>query len=168
KTFRYVDAQGHVCAFYDTALLFPTNGINAAGPSLGVPVRDMGDPAPRVQPAPRPAEPMMTPHESLNLNQARGLLAAVCMLPATILMGASLPAIVRWIEATPGGVPLWGYLYGSNTLGAVLGDDLDAPIDPSAPMRWTNAGASFEDPSLPAGVGPLAAHVRAHPATARS
>ncbi len=25
--------------------------------------------------------------------------------------------------------------------GAVLGDDLDAPVDPSAPMRWTMAGA---------------------------
>src|ERR1700716_75906 len=45
KTFRYVDQQGHVCAFYDTALLFPTNGINAAGPSLGVAVLDMSDPA---------------------------------------------------------------------------------------------------------------------------
>src|SRR5439155_1239354 len=33
-------------------------------------------------------------------------------------------------------------------LGAVLGDDLDAPVDPSAPMRWTNAGASFDDPAL--------------------
>ena len=37
-------------------------------------------------------------------------------------------------------------------LGAVLGDDLDAPVDPSAPMRWTNAGASFDDPALPDGV----------------
>jgi spermidine synthase len=52
---------------------------------------------------------------------SRGLLAAVCMLPATILMGASLPAIVRWIEATPAGVAWWGVLYGGNTLGAVLG-----------------------------------------------
>ena len=51
----------------------------------------------------------------------RGLLAAVCMLPATILMGASLPAIVRWVEATPVGVAWWGFLYGGNTLGAVLG-----------------------------------------------
>ena len=25
-------------------------------------------------------------------------------------------------------------------IGAALGDDLDAPVDPSAPMRWTNAG----------------------------
>jgi chromosome segregation protein len=46
-------------------------------------------------------------------------------------------------------------------IGAVLGDDLDAPVDPSAPMRWTNAGASFDDPALPDGVEPLAAHVEA-------
>ena len=32
-------------------------------------------------------------------------------------------------------------------LGAVLGDDLDAPIDPSAPMPWTTARASLAHPS---------------------
>ena len=37
-------------------------------------------------------------------------------------------------------------------LGAALGDDLDAPVDPSAPMRWTNAGVTEGDPALPAGV----------------
>jgi len=31
-------------------------------------------------------------------------------------------------------------------LGAALGDDLDAPVDPSAPMRWTNAGVTDGDP----------------------
>src|SRR5258705_1397817 len=41
-------------------------------------------------------------------------------------------------------------------LRAGLGDDLHAPVDPSAPMRWTNAGASFEDPALPGGVEALA------------
>lgn len=51
----------------------------------------------------------------------RGLLAAVCMLPPTILMGASLPAIVRWIRGNADGVAWWGYLYGGNTAGAVLG-----------------------------------------------
>jgi len=30
----------------------------------------------------------------------RALIAAVCMLPSTILMGASFPAIVRWVERT--------------------------------------------------------------------
>ncbi|HXA56680.1 MAG TPA: hypothetical protein VNU84_04525, partial [Candidatus Acidoferrum sp.] len=51
----------------------------------------------------------------------RGILAAICMLPPTILMGGSLPAITRWIEASPEGVSWWGYLYGGNTAGAVFG-----------------------------------------------
>ncbi|HXB75607.1 MAG TPA: fused MFS/spermidine synthase [Candidatus Acidoferrales bacterium] len=51
----------------------------------------------------------------------RGLVAAVCMLPPTVLMGASLPAIVRWIQSTPAGVSWWGWLYGGNTAGAVFG-----------------------------------------------
>ena len=52
-------------------------------------------------------------------------------------------------------------------LGAALGDDLDAPVDPSAPMRWTNADAVAEDPALPEGVEPLAAHVQAPSELAR-
>ena len=83
KVFRYVDQQGHVCAFYDTALLFPTNAVNAAGPSLGVAVLDMTDPAHPVQTDTLTELPMMTPHESLNLNTTRGLLAAVNGNPAT-------------------------------------------------------------------------------------
>ncbi len=51
----------------------------------------------------------------------RGLLAGACLLPPTILMGASLPAIVRMIKGTPSGVAWWGYLYGGNTAGAVIG-----------------------------------------------
>src|SRR5579862_288320 len=51
----------------------------------------------------------------------RGLICAILMLPPTILMGASLPAIVRWIETTPRGVAWWGLLYGGNTAGAVFG-----------------------------------------------
>ncbi|MDE2241766.1 MAG: chromosome segregation protein SMC, partial [Bradyrhizobium sp.] len=46
-------------------------------------------------------------------------------------------------------------------LGAVLGDDLDAPVDPSAPLRWTNSGVTEGDPALPAGIESLAAHVEA-------
>jgi chromosome segregation protein len=52
-------------------------------------------------------------------------------------------------------------------LGAALGDDLDAPVDPSAPMRWTVAGNDGGDPSLPSGVEPLAAHVQAPPELTR-
>jgi chromosome segregation protein len=52
-------------------------------------------------------------------------------------------------------------------LGAVLGDDLDAPIDPSAPMRWTDVGVPEVDPELPAGVLSLASLVTAPPELAR-
>jgi chromosome segregation protein len=52
-------------------------------------------------------------------------------------------------------------------IGAALGDDLDAPVDPSSPMRWTNAGATAEDPQLPEGVECLANHVQAPSELAR-
>lgn len=52
-------------------------------------------------------------------------------------------------------------------IGAALGDDLDAPVDPSSPMRWTNADATGEDPSLPEGVECLANHVQAPSELAR-
>jgi hypothetical protein len=51
----------------------------------------------------------------------RGLVAGLCLLPPTLLMGASLPAMARWVEATPQGVSRLGLLYGANTAGAVLG-----------------------------------------------
>ncbi|HSR06156.1 MAG TPA: hypothetical protein VLM42_03320, partial [Bryobacteraceae bacterium] len=51
----------------------------------------------------------------------RGLVAAVCLLPPTALMGASLPAIARWVETTPRGVSWLGLLYSANIAGAVFG-----------------------------------------------
>jgi spermidine synthase len=51
----------------------------------------------------------------------RGFVSAICLVPPTVLMGASLPAIVRWIKSTPRGVSWWGMLYGGNTAGAVFG-----------------------------------------------
>ena len=52
-------------------------------------------------------------------------------------------------------------------IGAALGDDLDAPVDPSAPMRWTNAGATGEDPACPRASNALADHVQAPSELAR-
>ncbi len=52
---------------------------------------------------------------------ARSLVAGGCLLPATILMGATLPAIARWVRSTPAGLSRMGLFYGMNTLGAVLG-----------------------------------------------
>ena len=51
----------------------------------------------------------------------RGFVSALCLLPPTVLMGASLPAIVRWLKSTPNGVSWYGLLYGGNTAGAVFG-----------------------------------------------
>jgi spermidine synthase len=51
----------------------------------------------------------------------RALICAICLLPPTVLMGASLPAISRWIQATRRGVSWLGLLYGTNTVGAVFG-----------------------------------------------
>jgi chromosome segregation protein len=46
-------------------------------------------------------------------------------------------------------------------LGAALGDDLDAPTDPSAPMRWSVALLDIADPPLPPGLESLAKYVTA-------
>ena len=51
----------------------------------------------------------------------RGLAAAICLLPPTILMGATLPAISRWVKATPDGIAWLGFFYGGNIAGGVLG-----------------------------------------------
>ena len=51
----------------------------------------------------------------------RGIFSTIILLPPTVLMGASLPAIVRWVKSTPQGVAWWGLLYGGNTVGAVFG-----------------------------------------------
>ncbi|HEV3185345.1 MAG TPA: chromosome segregation SMC family protein, partial [Xanthobacteraceae bacterium] len=52
-------------------------------------------------------------------------------------------------------------------LGAALGDDLEAPIDPAAAMRWAGAAIDPADPALPAGAQALAHHVTAPPELAR-
>ena len=51
----------------------------------------------------------------------RALAAAACLLPPTLLMGATLPAIARWVEASRTGVAWLGLFYGGNTAGAVIG-----------------------------------------------
>ena len=49
----------------------------------------------------------------------RAIVAGVCLLPPTLLMGATLPAIARWVQTTPRGVSWLGYFYGGNLAGAV-------------------------------------------------
>jgi hypothetical protein len=84
KVWRYIDQEGHVCAFYDTALLYPINAISLTGPaSTGVVVLNMKNPAHPVQTDTLTTVPMLSPHESLFLNYKRGLLAADMGNPGT-------------------------------------------------------------------------------------
>jgi hypothetical protein len=75
KVHRYVDKAGRECAYYDSTLLFP--GSVANGQNLtGVYVLDMANPAKPIKTANLLTPAMQTPHESLELNEARGLLVA--------------------------------------------------------------------------------------------
>ncbi|HKC56047.1 MAG TPA: fused MFS/spermidine synthase, partial [Vicinamibacterales bacterium] len=50
-----------------------------------------------------------------------GRSAIVLLLPPTLMMGATLPAVARWVETTPAGVSWLGFFYGGNIAGAVAG-----------------------------------------------
>jgi spermidine synthase len=52
---------------------------------------------------------------------ARALLAAICLIPPTLLMGATLPAAARFVKSTPEGISWMGFFYGGNIAGAVAG-----------------------------------------------
>jgi hypothetical protein len=77
KAERFVDQAGHQCAYYDTTLLFPLQASQLRDQSPGVAVLDMSDPANPVRTATLVTPAMQAPHESLLVNQKRGLLAAV-------------------------------------------------------------------------------------------
>jgi len=51
----------------------------------------------------------------------RSAASAICLLPPTLMMGATLPAISRWIETTPKAASWWGFFYGGNIAGGVFG-----------------------------------------------
>jgi hypothetical protein len=86
KTLRYTDAQGHTCAYYDSTLLIGRDVIQnlISGEGLGVVVLDMTDPAHPVKTANLTSPAMLSPHESLLLNEPRGLLAAEMGTAATL------------------------------------------------------------------------------------
>jgi chromosome segregation protein len=52
-------------------------------------------------------------------------------------------------------------------LGAALGDDLDAPVGDTAPMRWSGAASDPADPVLPEGAMALSQFVQGPPELAR-
>lgn len=68
------------------------------------------------------------------------------------------PAIVDELDVAP------GY---ETALGAALGDDLEASSDAGAPMHWSIAIDSYDDPPLPQGAEPLSRHVGGNPLLTR-
>ena len=82
RVHRYVDKAGRECAYYDTALLFPTNAFNLSLDPTGVAVLDMSDPTKPVRTETLMTPAMQTPHESLNISVQRGILAAVMGNPS--------------------------------------------------------------------------------------
>lgn len=83
KVQRYTDAQGHTCAFYDSTLLFPRDVLFTAAEGRGVIVLNMDDPRRPRKTAELTSPAMLSPHESLLVNEERGLLAAVLGNPDT-------------------------------------------------------------------------------------
>ncbi len=84
----------------------------------------------------------------------RSLVAATCLLPPTVLMGATLPAVARWVQSTPRGVSWLGLFYGGNTIGAVVGcllagfyllprHDMATAVYAAAAINLTVAGLSL-------------------------
>src|SRR5262245_17107252 len=51
----------------------------------------------------------------------RAAVSIILLLPPTMLMGATLPAISRYVEAKRSGVAWLGFFYGGNIFGAVIG-----------------------------------------------
>ncbi|MDX6219821.1 MAG: hypothetical protein QOJ48_1502, partial [Frankiales bacterium] len=80
---RYVDKAGHECAYWDSTLLFPTSVPDEKTEGPGVYVMDMSDPRRPVHTDTLVTPAMLSPHESLRLNQKRGLLVADMATPAT-------------------------------------------------------------------------------------
>ena len=177
---RYVDPAGHECAYWDSTLLFPNNLSDQAGVTgqttvagQTVPVATPEGPGTYVTDMSDPAHPVITdvlrtpafqsPHESVRLNQARGLLVADMGSPAFDpgfvdvydlktdcrhpRLDASVPVGVLGHEGgfSPDGNTFWvSSLYG-HTLAAV---DLTNPRTPILLGVWFNFqphGVSISD-----------------------
>jgi hypothetical protein len=73
---RYVDKAGHECAYWDSTLLWPHNIPEQGAEGPGAYVMDMRRPRRPVHTETLRTPAMQSPHESLRLNQKRGLLVA--------------------------------------------------------------------------------------------
>lgn len=54
----------------------------------------------------------------------RAFVSALVLVPPTMMMGATLPAIARWLDTSTEGTARLGFFYGANIFGAILGAGL--------------------------------------------
>ncbi len=77
----------------------------------------------------------------------RSVFAAVCLVPPTVLMGATLPAVSRAVRGSREGISWLGWFYGGNILGAVCGSVLAGfyllRVYDMRVATWTAAGINF-------------------------
>ena len=156
---RYVDAAGHVCAYFDSGPLFPGT-VHADG--SGVWVLDMQDPVHPKHVASLTSPAMLSPHESLRLNQARGLLVANLGNPAfnagfvdvysvkddcrAPVLQSSTPLGILGHESAFAPDGLTYYVNSTTTMMAAI--DLADPKNPAllwTSMGWKPHGASISD-----------------------
>lgn len=145
KVQRYRDDSGRVCAYYDSTLLFPKDILMNAAQGLGVIVLDMSDPSHPVKTDELVSPAMQSPHESVLVNNKRGLLAGVLGNAATNVgvldvydlsqdcrhpqLLSSTPTAVLGHESgwAPDGKTFWASSTGGQTLTAI---DVSDPVAP--------------------------------------
>jgi hypothetical protein len=156
---RYVDHDGHVCAYFDSGPLFPGT-IHPEG--SGVWVLDMADPAKPRFTTSLTTTAMLTPHESLRLNQKRGLLVAVA---GNLFTNAGVVDVYsvaddcrapKLLSSTPLGIighesgfaPDGNTFYSTSVAGMITAIDLRDPALPSVlwiSRDYTPHGVSLSD-----------------------
>ena len=156
---RYVDKAGHVCAYFDSGTLFPGT-IHPEG--SGVWVLDMANPAKPRLTTTLTTLAMLSPHESLRLNQKRGLLVAVAgnlFTNAGVLDVYSVADDCRapkHLSSTPLGIlghesgfaPDGNTFYATSIVGLITAIDLRDPASPSLvwwSREWGPHGISVSD-----------------------
>ena len=150
---------GRECAYYDSTLLFGTDLFDGG---IGINVLDMSDPTNPVLTASLVTPAMLSPHESLLLNQERGLLVATLGNPATNVgildvydvsedcrhpqLLSSSPAGILGHESgfAPDGMTFYSASPGTQTLVPVDLTDPSLPV-PLTSYRINSHGLSISD-----------------------
>lgn len=155
KVFRYTDAAGHECAFYDSASAFLGNAAKASADGTGVYVLDMSDPANPIKTANLTTPAMLSPHESLSFNAERGLLVAVAgffLNPGIVdvydasqdcrhpVLRSSTPLGIRGHEGnlSPDGKTFWASSGGEGLTPTLTAIDISDADQPALLGAWTD------------------------------